>query len=38
MMSLNDFIHKYNLKNKATKNIKVKEVLRNIRLNSNVGT
>ena len=36
MMSCNDFIKKYNLKNKATSNIKIQQVLDSIRKN-NVG-
>ena len=37
MISFNDFVKKYNLKNKATSNIKIYEVLKNIRLNTKVG-
>ena len=33
----NDFVHKYNLKNKATSNIKIYEVLKKIALDSKVG-
>ena len=36
-MSFNDFVHKYDLKNKTTSNIKVYEVLKKIGLNSEVG-
>ena len=36
-MTFNDFIHKHNLKNKATSNIKLYEVLKQIRLDSKVG-
>ena len=36
MMDFNDFIEKHNLKNKATSNIKIQQVLDSIRLN-NVG-
>ena len=36
MMTFNDFIEKYNLKNKATSNIKIQKVLISIGLN-NVG-
>ena len=36
MMTLNDFIHKHNLKHKATSNIKIQQVLNSIGLN-NVG-
>ena len=36
MMTFNDFIKKYNLKNKATSNIKIQQVLDSIGLN-NVG-
>ena len=35
-MDFNDFIKKYNLKNKATSNIKIQQVLDSLRLN-NVG-
>ena len=35
-MTFNDFIKKYNLKNKATSNIKIQQVLNSIGLN-NVG-
>ena len=34
MMSFNDFIKKYNLKNKATSNIKIQQVLNSIGLNN----
>ena len=37
MMSFNDFCSKHNLKNKATSNIKVYEVLKKIGLDSKVG-
>ena len=36
-MSFNDFVRKYNLKNKATSNIKIYEVLKNMGLDSKVG-
>ena len=36
MMTFNDFVHKYNLKNKATSNIKIQQVLCSIGLD-NVG-
>ena len=36
MMSFNDFVQKYNLKNKATSNIKIQNVLTSIGLD-NVG-
>ena len=36
MMSLNDFVRKHNLKNKATSNKKIQQILRSIGLN-NVG-
>ena len=36
MITFNDFVHKYNLKNEATSNIKTQQVLDSIRLN-NVG-
>ena len=32
-LSLNDFIHKYKLKNKATSNIKIQQVLSSLHLN-----
>ena len=35
-MTFNDFIKKYNLRNKATSNIKVYEVLKNIGLDTKV--
>ena len=35
-MSFNDFVHKYNLKNKATSNIKTPQVLSSLSL-SDVG-
>ena len=35
-MTFNDFVQKYNLKNKATSNIKIYEVLRNIGLDTKV--
>ena len=34
---VNDFVHKYMLKNKATSNIKVYEVLKNMGLDTRVG-
>ena len=37
MITFNDFVLKYNLKNKATSNIKIYEVLKNIRLDTKVG-
>ena len=37
MMTFNDFVKKYNLRNKATSNIKIQQVLNSIGLN-NVGT
>ena len=37
MMSFNDFVHKYNLKDKATSNLKLYEVLKKIGLDSKVG-
>ena len=36
MMTFNDFVKEYNLKNKATSNIKIKQVLSSLSLN-NVG-
>ena len=36
-MTFNDFVHKHKLKNKATTNIKLYEVLKNIRLDTKVG-
>ena len=36
-MTFNDFVQKYNLKNKATSNIKIYEVLKKIGLDSKVG-
>ena len=33
MMSFNDFVHKYNLKNKATSSIKIQQVLSSLSLN-----
>ena len=36
MMRFNDFVKKYNLKNKATSNIKICEVLKNIGLDTKV--
>ena len=36
MMVFNDFVKKYNLRNKATSNIKIQQVLNSIGLN-NVG-
>ena len=32
-MTFNDFVHKYNLKNKATSNIKIQQVLSSLSLN-----
>ena len=37
MMSFNEFVHKHKLKNKATSNIKIYEVLKKIGLDSKVG-
>ena len=37
MITFNEFIKKYNLKNKATSNIKIYEVLKNIGLDTKVG-
>ena len=37
MIDFNEFVRKYNLKNKATSNIKVYEVLKKIGLDSKVG-
>ena len=37
-MTFNDFVHKHNLKNKATSNIKIYELFKNIGLDSKVGT
>ena len=37
MMTFNDFIEKYKLKDKATSNFKLYEVLKNIGLDSKVG-
>ena len=34
MMLFNDFVHKYNLKNKATSNIKIQKVLTSIGLDN----
>ena len=34
MMSFNDFVHKYNLKNKATSNIKIQKVLTSVVLDN----
>ena len=36
MITFNDFVHKHNLRNKATSNIKIQQVLDSMRLN-NVG-
>ena len=33
MMTFNDFVHKYNLKNKATSNMKIQKVLSSLFLN-----
>ena len=37
MIDFNEFVRKYNLKNKATSNIKVYEVMKKIGLDSKVG-
>ena len=37
MITFNDFVHKRNLKNKATSNLKLYEVLKKIRLDIKVG-
>ena len=37
MISFNDFVHKNKLKNKATKNLKLYKVFKNIGLGSKVG-
>ena len=37
MITFNDFVKKYKLKNKAASNIKLYEVLKNIRLDTKVG-
>ena len=37
MITFNEFVKKFNLKNKATSNIKLYEVLKNIRLDTKVG-
>ena len=37
MITFNDFVKKYNLKNKATSNKKIYEVLKNIGLDTKVG-
>ena len=37
MMTFNDFVQKHKLKNKATSNIKIYEVLKKLGLDSNVG-
>ena len=37
MMTFNEFVHKHNLKSRATSNIKVYEVLKNIGLDKKVG-
>ena len=37
MMTFNDFIKKFNLKNRATSNIKIHEVLKKMGLGSDVG-
>ena len=37
MITFNDFVHEHKLKNKATSNIKIYEVLKKIGLNSKVG-
>ena len=36
-MTFKDFVHKYNLKNKATSSLKIYEVLKKIGLDSKVG-
>ena len=33
MMTFNDFFHKHNLKNKATSNIKIRQILSSLSLN-----
>ena len=37
MITFNDFVHKHNLKNKTTSNIKIYELLKKIGLDSKVG-
>ena len=37
-MTFNDFVHKHNLKNKATSNMKVYEVLKKMGLDSKKGS
>ena len=37
MITFNDFVKKFNLKNKATSNLKIYEVLKNIGLDTKVG-
>ena len=37
MMTFNDFVHKYGLRNKPTANIKIFELLKKIGLDSKVG-
>ena len=37
ILTFNDFVRKHDLKNKATSNIKIYEVLKNIRLDTKVG-
>ena len=37
MITFNDFVHKHNLKNKGTSNIKIYEMLKKIGLGSKVG-
>ena len=37
ILTFTDFIHKYNLKNKTTSNIKIYEVMKKIGLDSRVG-
>ena len=37
MMTFNDFVHKHNLKNKATSILKLHEVMKKIGLDANVG-
>ena len=37
MITFNDFVYKHNIKNKATSNVKIYEVLKKIGLDSKVG-
>ena len=37
ILTFNDFVRKHDLKNKATSNVKIYEVLKNIRLDTKVG-